>query len=238
MRKHAGKSKKSKPKHYKKSKTRGIFLFFLIILLFVTLTLGVTYYSIFRPFEMKDVIKNVGNIIPTKNIEDTLPSTLTDTYDDFYDNGNDSDREQTENTTVAISTNSTYNQDFIEPTTVEISEDEETTTEDIDEVTFNTKISLKAYKAIDVNTNYQSSLYEVFGSSYSGGTIDLKPDGTFEDNLAIADVSKGKYTITDGSVTLNYNNGEVVVFEVLSKKGNIPDDVVTNYGGYYIYFAG
>ena len=94
-----------------------------------------------------------------------------------------------------------------------------------------------AYKAVDTEDGRRTTLREVFGSSYSGGTFVFNQDGTFQDKISVTDVNSGAYAIVDGKICITYTNDKNKIIEVLSRDENyVPTEILINYGGYDVYF--
>ncbi len=92
------------------------------------------------------------------------------------------------------------------------------------------------YKAIDTETKNECSLKEVFGSSYSGGSMKFNSDGTFSDTLSISSVDSGAYILNNSTITATYTNDKNVTIAVVDWDGDTPAKLIINYGGYDVYF--
>lgn len=92
------------------------------------------------------------------------------------------------------------------------------------------------YKAVDTDTGNTVSMREVFGTSYSGGTFVFNSDGTFTDNLSISSVNSGAYSVSGNTIRATYTNDKNLSISVIASEGNIPSEIVINYGGYDVYF--
>lgn len=91
------------------------------------------------------------------------------------------------------------------------------------------------YKAVDSETGNECSLKEVFGSSYSGGSIVFSDDGRFTDSLTTSSSNSGAYAVQDSNLAVTYSNDKNMDVTVNSWEGNTPTDIVVNYGGYNVY---
>ncbi len=95
--------------------------------------------------------------------------------------------------------------------------------------------SFSPFKAIDTSTGSECSLREVFGSSYSGGTVTFNDDGTFTDQIIS---SRGAYAVSGEMISATYINDKNMNITVNSWNGDTPSELVINYGGYDVYFEG
>lgn len=91
------------------------------------------------------------------------------------------------------------------------------------------------YKAVDSETGEECSLKEVFGSSYSGGSIVFSDDGRFTDSLTTSSSNSGAYAVQDSNLAVTYSNDKNMDVAVNAWEGNTPTDIVVNYGGYNVY---
>lgn len=91
------------------------------------------------------------------------------------------------------------------------------------------------YKAVDSSTDEECSLKEVFGSSYSGGSVVFNSDGTFTDSLTNSSANSGAYAVEDSKLLATYSNDKNMDVSVTSWNGDAPSEIVINYGGYYVY---
>ncbi len=97
--------------------------------------------------------------------------------------------------------------------------------------------SLSPYKAVDTITDNECSLREVFGSSYSGGEISFKSDGTFSDTLSLTSANSGAYAVEGDTIVATYTNDKNIVISVTQWNGDTPSEILINYGGYDVYFS-
>jgi cytoskeletal protein RodZ len=93
------------------------------------------------------------------------------------------------------------------------------------------------YKAVDSSTGNECSLKEVFGSSYSGGSITFGSDGSFSDTLSLSSANSGVYALTSGSIIATYTNDKNVSITVTNWENDTPTEIIINYGGYDVYFS-
>lgn len=91
------------------------------------------------------------------------------------------------------------------------------------------------YKAVDSITDEECSLKEVFGSSYGGGSVTFKSDGSFSDSLVISSSNSGAYAVKDSDIVATYSNDKNMDISVSSWNGDTPAEIIINYGGYYVY---
>lgn len=91
------------------------------------------------------------------------------------------------------------------------------------------------YKAVDSITEEECSLKEVFGSSYSGGSITFNSDGSFTDTLTTSSSNSGSYALDDSKLIATYSNDKNMDVSVSSWNGDTPSEIIINYGGYYVY---
>lgn len=97
--------------------------------------------------------------------------------------------------------------------------------------------SFTPYKAVDSVTDEECSLKEVFGSSYSGGSVTFNSDGSFSDTLTTSSSNGGAYAVEDSKLVATYSNDKNMDVSVTSWNGDTPSEIVINYGGYYVYFS-
>lgn len=129
-----------------------------------------------------------------------------------------------------------------EQTTTKPSQSVQTTTEKVvvpdsdsdDESYFDA--SFTPYKAFDTDTQSNVSMREVFGSSYTGGTFVFYSDGIFKDNLSISFVNSGSYAVSGDTIRATYTNDKNITIGIVSSNGDIPTEIMINYGGYDVYF--
>lgn len=95
--------------------------------------------------------------------------------------------------------------------------------------------SFSPFKAIDTSTGSECSLREVFGSSFSGGTVTFKDDGTFTDQIIS---SIGAYAVYGEIISATYVNDKNMNITVNYWNEDTPSELVINYGGYDVYFEG
>ncbi len=95
--------------------------------------------------------------------------------------------------------------------------------------------SFSPFKAIDTSTGSECSFREVFGSSYSAGMVMFNEDGTFIDQIIS---SRGAYAVSGEKISATYVNDKNMIISVNSWNGDIPSELVINYGGYDVYFEG
>ena len=95
--------------------------------------------------------------------------------------------------------------------------------------------SYSPVKAVDTSTGNECSLREVFGSSYSGGTIIFNSDGTFTDQIIS---SRGAYAVSGEKISATYVNDKNMNITVNNWNSDTPSEFVINYGGYDVYFEG
>jgi cytoskeletal protein RodZ len=93
------------------------------------------------------------------------------------------------------------------------------------------------YKAVDSSTGNECSLKEVFGSSYSGGSITFENDGSFSDTLSLSSANSGVYALSSGSIIATYTNDKNVSITVTNWENGTPTEIIINYGGYDVYFS-
>lgn len=94
-----------------------------------------------------------------------------------------------------------------------------------------------AYQATDAETGEACTLKEVFGSSYTGGTITFNSDGTFSDTLSSSSVNSGAYVIEGNSVKATYTNDKNMNITVTQwNDDGTPAEFTVNYGGYNVSF--
>lgn len=91
------------------------------------------------------------------------------------------------------------------------------------------------YKAVDSSTDEECSFKEVFGSSYSGGSVVFNSDGSFTDSLTNSSSNSGAYAVEDSKLLATYSNDKNMDVSVTSWNGDAPSEIVINYGGYYVY---
>lgn len=96
--------------------------------------------------------------------------------------------------------------------------------------------SFTPYKAYDAETEEECSLKEVFGSSYSGGSLDFKDDGSFKDGLSLTSANSGAYVLSSSTITATYTNDKNMFITVSRWDGDTPSEIVVNYGGYEVFF--
>lgn len=83
----------------------------------------------------------------------------------------------------------------------------------------------------------QISLREVFGSSYSKGSITFNSDGTFTDTISPNSATSGAYAIEDSKIILTYSNDSNEIITINNWENDIPSDIQVEYlGGYVVYF--
>jgi cytoskeletal protein RodZ len=97
--------------------------------------------------------------------------------------------------------------------------------------------SYSPYKAVDFSTGNECSLKEVFGSSYSGGSITFGSDGSFSDTLSLSSANSGVYALSSGSIIATYTNDKNVSITVTNWENGTPTEIIINYGGYDVYFS-
>lgn len=97
--------------------------------------------------------------------------------------------------------------------------------------------SFSPYKAVDTVTESECSLKEVFGSSYSGGTISFKEDGTFSDSLSLTSANAGAYAVEGDSIVATYTNDKNMIISIIKRDGDIPVEISINYGGYEVFLS-
>lgn len=105
---------------------------------------------------------------------------------------------------------------------------------DLDNATY-FSASFSPYKAIDSVTDEECPLKEVFGSSYGGGNVSFKNDGTFTDSLATSSSDRGSYAVSNNKLIATYSNDKNMDVSVSSWNGDVPSEIIINYGGYYVY---
>lgn len=96
--------------------------------------------------------------------------------------------------------------------------------------------SFSPSSAVDTFTDTNCSLKEVFGSSYSGGSISFNSDGTFSDNLSLTGASTGAYAVEGGKIVATYTNDKNYIITVSEWNGDVPAEIIINIGGYDVYF--
>lgn len=106
---------------------------------------------------------------------------------------------------------------------------------DLDNATY-FSATFSPYKAVDSETGEECSFKEVFGSSYSGGSIVFNSDGSFTDTLTTSSSNSGAYAVQDSNLAATYSNDRNMDISVNSWDGRTPTDIVINYGGYDVYF--
>lgn len=92
-------------------------------------------------------------------------------------------------------------------------------------------------KAVDTSTDEKCSLREVFGSSYSGGSLVFYDNGTFADNLLATSENSGGYAISGDTLYATYSNDKNMKITVTSWSDSEPAEIIVNYGGYDVYFS-
>lgn len=97
--------------------------------------------------------------------------------------------------------------------------------------------SFNPTKAVDTSTNEECSLREVFGSSYSGGSLVFYDNGTFADNLLATSENTGGYAISGDTLYATYSNDKNMKITVTSWSDSEPAEIIVNYGGYDVYFS-
>lgn len=96
--------------------------------------------------------------------------------------------------------------------------------------------SFSPSSAVDTFTDTNCSLKEVFGSSYSGGSITFNSDGTLSDNLSLTGASSGAYAVEGDKIVATYTNDKNYIITVTKWNGDVPAEIIINYGGYDVYF--
>lgn len=96
--------------------------------------------------------------------------------------------------------------------------------------------SFTPYKAVDTLTDSEAGLKEVFGSSYSGGSILFNSDGTFSDTLSLTSANSGAYSVEGDLIVATYTNDKNIMIKVTNWNDKTPAEIIINYGGYDVYF--
>ncbi|MEE1219098.1 MAG: hypothetical protein U0L20_04160 [Ruminococcus sp.] len=140
--------------------------------------------------------------------------------------------------TTSANTNST-----VADTTAESTQPQESTSQNIvvpdAENADNTALfnaTFLPYKAIDTYTDSECSLKEVFGSSFSAGTVTFNSDGTFTDTLIFSSSNSGAYSVSNEKITATYSNDKNMIIDVIQWSEGTPSEFIINYGGYDVYF--
>lgn len=204
-----------------KKKSKNNLVVFIVLMIIVV-------FGVFLTFVLKDKFNNntTVNSSTTKSTSENIISS-TAILDD----------QPSQSITTEVTTESTDEtiENNTEPTTQ--------TNDDIlvpgaennnDSALFNA--TFLPYKAIDTYTDTEVSLKEVFGSSFSAGTVTFNDDGSFKDTLVYSSANSGAYSVFDNKISATYSNDKNMQIEVLEWNEGTPSEFIINYGGYDVYF--
>ena len=198
------------------------------VLIVVIVLVIIVVFGVFLAFVLKDKFDNdltADNSTTKSTSENTISSTAI-----LYD-------EPSQSVTTEVTTES------LDETTENKTESTTQKNDDIlvpgaenknDAALFNA--TFLPYKAIDTYTDAEVSLKEVFGSSFSAGTVTFNDDGTFKDTLVYSSANSGAYSVLDNKISATYSNDKNMQIEVLEWNEATPSEFIINYGGYNVYF--
>lgn len=89
----------------------------------------------------------------------------------------------------------------------------------------------------DKYTGQQTTLREVFGTSYSEGAITFNSNGTFYDTLDSSGESSGAYIVQNGTITATTASDRNLDISVSEWDGNTPVKFSIDYGDFVVYFG-
>lgn len=198
---------------YKKSSKAPMII---LIVVSVIIVAGIICAVIFlngntTPKDPKDLIEETTILeLPTDGAQDTQPQT--ESIDNTEDHTHENNQPQQSSEVVVVPTiNGGEQGDYF-------------------------SASFSPSSAIDTFTDTNCSLKEVFGSSYSGGSITFNSDGTLSDNLSLTGASTGAYAVEGDKIVATYTNDKNYIITVTKWNGDVPAEIIINYGGYDVYF--
>lgn len=92
------------------------------------------------------------------------------------------------------------------------------------------------YLAKNSNSDEEYSLKDVFGTAYDGGGFSFDSNGTFTDNTTSYSVNSGAYIVEGNNIVVTYSNDKNLIIKVSEWNGNVPAEIIINYGGIDVYF--
>ncbi len=198
---------------YKKSSKAPMII---LIVVSVIIVAGIICAVIFlngntTPKDPKDLIEETTILeLPTDGSQDTQPQT--ESIDNTEDHTHENNQPQQSSEVVVVPTiNGGEQGDYF-------------------------SASFSPSSAIDTFTDTNCSLKEVFGSSYSGGSITFNSDGTLSDNLSLTGASTGAYAVEGDQIVATYANDKNYIITISKWNGDVPAEIIMNIGGYDVYF--
>lgn len=198
---------------YKKSSKAPMII---LIVVSVIIVAGIICAVIFlngntTPKDPKDLIEETTILeLPTDGAQDTQPQT--ESIDNTEDHTHENNQPQQSSEVVVVPTiNGGEQGDYF-------------------------SASFSPSSAIDTFTDTNCSLKEVFGSSYSGGSITFNSDGTLSDNLSLTGASTGAYAVEGDQIVATYANDKNYIITISKWNGDVPAEIIMNIGGYDVYF--
>lgn len=221
-------------KHSNKGSKKPVLIVFLVIISVVIIAVAV-FFAV--------SIYGGGNIVSLFTTHPSATEVQQDTTVTTYNEQPSTDKSEAETTEPSKSVENT--------TESKETSDVQTTTEeghpiqssnsesvvvpgDIEEASY-FSATFNPYKAVDSITEEECSLKEVFGSSYGGGSITFNSDGSFSDSLINSSSNSGAYAVKGSAIVATYSNDKNMDISVSSWNGDIPSEIIINYGGYYVY---
>lgn len=199
---------------YKKSSKAPMII---LIVVSVIIVAGIICAVIFlngntTPKDPKDLIEETTILeLPTDGAQDTQPQT--ESIDNTEDHTHENNQPQQSSEVVVVPTiNGGEQGDYF-------------------------SASFSPSSAIDTFTDTNCSLKEVFGSSYSGGSITFNSDGTLSDNLSLTGASTGAYAVEGDQIVATYANDKNYIITISKWNGDVPAEIIMNIGGYDVYFS-
>lgn len=89
----------------------------------------------------------------------------------------------------------------------------------------------------DKYTGQQTTLREVFGSSYADGAITFNSNGTFYDTLDSSGETAGAYVVQNGSIIATTTTDRNLNINVSEWNGDAPVKFSVDYGDFVVYFG-